>query len=345
VILSGGPSIGKSLVLNHLFGKRKNYLYLDGRETGPDIISAIVKNLMKRDKLRLLTVKSILAIAPLLISPLSALIGNEYNDKSLLSEILNKIVKVVDKSPHKNVASLEFILELRTNLQSPIECIIFDEANKYFTAESLPLLDYLTALTKQNRQLAVIMATSDYGFPFALENIGYNTFHISKSLVLSDVSPCETLRLLSSWGVRPKLAYLLVEIYGGHILQISRALVDLHHNKENAKINTYFISGLKNRLAVCIKESEDAGICEKVMTALHTLMSLGFFACNFNDPVALLLTKCNIAGFIGSESIVPGLSTNVRRTETGLVPSVQMIRIVYSLMIYKKHIKREKKRD
>lgn len=342
VVLSGGPSIGKSLVLNHLFGKRQNYLYLDGRETGPDIISAIVKNLMKRDKLRLLTVES---IAPLLISPLSALIGNDYDKSFLLSEILNKIVKVVSKSPQKNVASLEFILELMTNLQSPIEGIIFDEANKYFIKNSLPLLDVLTFLTKQKRQLAVIMATSDYGFPFALENIGYNTFHISKSLVLSDISPYDTLRLLSSWGVRPNLAYLLVEIYGGHVLQISRALIDLHIKKENAKINTYFISGLKNRLAVCIKESKDAGICEKVITALDTLMSLGFFACNFNDPVAELLTKCNIAGFIGSESIVPGLSTTLRRTETGLVPSVQMIRIVYSLMTYKKHIKRKQKRD
>ena len=33
VILSRGPSIGKSLVLNHLFEKLQNYLYLDGRET------------------------------------------------------------------------------------------------------------------------------------------------------------------------------------------------------------------------------------------------------------------------------------------------------------------------
>ena len=164
VILSGGPSIGKSLVLNHLFGKRQNYLYLDGRETGPDIISAIVKNLMMRDKLRLLTVESILSIAPSLISPLSALIGNDNNDKFLLSEILIKIVKVVTKSPHKNVASLAFILELMTNLQNPIEGIIFDEANKYFIKNSLPLLDVLTFLTKQKRQLAVIMATSDYGF-------------------------------------------------------------------------------------------------------------------------------------------------------------------------------------
>jgi hypothetical protein len=55
-------------------------------------------------------------------------------------------------------------------------------------------------------------------------------------LVLSDVSPSDTLLLLSSWGVRPCLAYQLVEVYGGHILQISRALENLYHEKENAEI-------------------------------------------------------------------------------------------------------------
>ena len=58
VILTGGPSTGKSLVVNHLFGKQSNYLYLDGRLTGPNIIDAVIDNLMERDKLRFLTVKS-----------------------------------------------------------------------------------------------------------------------------------------------------------------------------------------------------------------------------------------------------------------------------------------------
>jgi hypothetical protein len=161
------------------------------------------------------------------------------------------------------------------------------------------------------------MATSDYGFPFALDNIGYNPFHISTSLVLSDVSPRD--------------------------LQIFRAIINLYKKKEQAKINTNFISGLKNRLDVCMKESEDAEISDEMMIALDKLMSAGFYACKFNDPIAEIFTKCNIAGFIGAESSVPGLSTNVRQTETGLVPSTQMIRIVYSLMTYENKKKQTKK--
>ena len=62
-------------------------------------------------------------------------------------------------------------------------------------------------------------------------------------------------------------------------------------------------------------------------------MQTGFFACDFDDPVADLITKNNIAGFIGKQSEVPGLSKMVRGERSGLVPSTQMIRVVYSLDI------------
>ena len=178
VISTGGPSTGKSLVLNHLFGNKSNYMYLDGRLTGPNIIDAVIDNLMERDKLRFLTVKSFKNTAPLFISLLNDFFGNENSDKLKLPDILIKVLEVVTKYPEKAPKSLSFILQLMSSLDTPIEGIIFDEANKYFTAESLPLLDCLTALTKQNRKLAVIMATSDYGFPFSLNKIGYNKSYI-----------------------------------------------------------------------------------------------------------------------------------------------------------------------
>ena len=335
VILTGGPSIGKSLVVKRLFDyDSSKYLYLDGRKTGPNIVKAVANNLTKRNKIRSLTVKSINKVAPLLISLLGRIIGNESIEQSkIIPDILIKIIEVVTKSPEKALDSLEAVLELMSILQTPIEGIIFDEANKYFTADSLPLLDCLTSLTKQDRSLSVIMVTSDYGFPFALNKIGYNRNHISMSLVLSDVSPSDTLRLLSTWGVRPSLAYLLVDIYGGHILQICRALEDLHRNKEKAKISRSFIEGLGDQLIACINDSKRKGIHQKVIEALDTLMQTGFFPCNFDDPLAALITKHNIAGFIGDRAVVPALSEKVRRDRSGLIPSSQMIRIVYTLKV------------
>jgi len=334
VIMTGGPSTGKSLVLKRLLANDSKYLYVDGRKTGPNVMKALVNNLRKRDKLRSLTVESMSNMAPLLISSLGSIIGNDsIQQLKIIPDILIKIVEVVTKSPDKTLDSLEAILELMSTLQTPIEGIIFDEANKYFTPESLPLLDCLTSLTKQDRSLSVIMATADYGFPFALDKIGYNRNHILKSLVLSDVSPSDTLRLLSSWGVRPSLAYLLVEVYGGHILQISQALVVLHGDKDNAEIKESFIEKLSDQIIACISESKEKGVNEKVMEALDTLMRTGYFVCEFNDPLAALITKHNIAGFIGDRAVVPGLSKKVRGGRPGLIPSSQMIRIVYSLNI------------
>ena len=92
-----------------------------------------------------------------------------------------------------------------------------------------------------------------------------------------------------------------------------------------------FISGLSSQLAVCIKESKDAEIEDEVFEALDTLMRTGFFACDFIDSVAALLTKCNIAGYVDEDAVVPGLCNEVRGQRSGLVPSTQMIRVVYSL--------------
>jgi len=49
--------------------------------------------------------------------------------------------------------------------------------------------------------------------------------------------------------------------------------------------------------------------------------------------LAALITKHNIAGFIGDRAVVPGLSKKVRGDRPGIIPSTQMIRIVYSLNI------------
>ena len=149
VILTGGPSQGKSLVVNYLFGNKSNYMYLDGRLTGPNIIHAVIDNLLKRDNIRSLTIESLNNTAPLFISLLNEFFGNKISKKLKLSDILIKIREVVTKNPEKATISLSFIFQLMSSLDTPIECIIFDEANEYFTAESFPLLDCLTALTKQ----------------------------------------------------------------------------------------------------------------------------------------------------------------------------------------------------
>jgi hypothetical protein len=84
---------------------------------------------------------------------------------------------------------------------------------------------------------------------------------VKKAFVLNDISP--------------KLAYLLVDIYGGHVLQISRAIRELNNKQENTKIGSSFISLLRSQLIMWTAESKILKI-EKVEVGLVTLMETGF---------------------------------------------------------------------
>jgi hypothetical protein len=196
----------------------------------------------------------------------------------------------------------------------------------------------LTSLTKENKELFVIMATSNYELPFTLSKIGYNVNHISKTLVMSDVAPRDMLLLLEGWGVRPALAYLLVDVFGGHILQISRALVNLSNLKEDAQFRNSFITGLGNQVATCRDEAEKGGRLKEVEAAMDCLTKAGFYACKFTNPVAEIITKHNVGGFVDDFAIVPGLPDFNRKAASGfvvsgLVPSSQMMRIYLAMLL------------
>eukprot|EP01038_Epipyxis_sp_PR26KG_P006413 gene6413-8829_t len=336
IILTGGPSTGKSLLLRTLFGSHPQYLFLNGRKSGSNLINAVIESIKINNRLKDVKMNAWSAIAPTVIKSISELlllntipVPSLLNDK--LPDVLVKIYEAASKNPDSGSKSLTIIFQLISSIDPPIEGIIFDEANVYFTKDSLPFLNCLTAFTKEDRKLSVIMATSDYGFPFTLSNIGYNRNHVKQSLVLSDVSPRDTLALLTRWGVRPKLAYLLVDMYGGHILQISRALNDLCNEQENANIYSSFINGLDDQLVTCIAESKKMNIENDVKLALEALMRTGFYPCEFNNPAADLITKCNVGGFIGRNAKIPGLSRKLQCGRSGVVPSTQMIRIVFAL--------------
>ena len=111
--MTGGPSTGKSLVLKRLLANDSKYLYLDGRMTGPNIISAIVDNINERENQSSLNnevIKNI--IMPLMIFSLTTFFGNDFSEKLKLSDILIKIVEVVTKNPMMAPKSLKLLLKL-----------------------------------------------------------------------------------------------------------------------------------------------------------------------------------------------------------------------------------------
>jgi hypothetical protein len=133
--------------------------------------------------------------------------------------------------------------------------------------------------------------------------------------------------------VRPSLAFHLVDIYGGHILQITRALRELHHHHQKADIDQNFIFGLEWQLCCCINHFQEQGIIGlEGLHQLKQLMQTGFLPCHSSDNVVSIFTKYDIGRYISSTAQASCLSNELSMHETGLVPSTQMIRIVYSLL-------------
>ena len=86
-------------------------------------------------------------------------------------------------------------------------------------------------------------------------------------------------------------------------------------------------------MTACTSESREKGVQVEVTVALSTLVKTGLFACDFSDHVAALTTKYSTAGLVGDRAVVPGLSEEARGDQSGLVPSSQMVRTVYSLKV------------
>ena len=336
MVLTGGVSLGKSFIARRFFDNQSNCLYLDGSQTGPDIVQAMIIGLLERGlpsftegECRKIA-RMFNSIIPALSIPLDL---TEKRNKDFLPQIFLKIAKSIDINPERSLACLQIILEIMSELNSPIDCFIFDAADSTYckTRTSLRYLDCLTALSKTYQKISFIMATSTSSSSSSfLTKIGYNINHISHVLFVGDVSPIDMFQLLSSWGIRPSLAFLLIEIYGGHILQITRALTDLHHHHQKADIDHNFIFGLSCQLKSCIKECNEQKIDKDVM---RTLMKTGFFPCKSTDQIVEIFTKHDVGRFISDSAIAPCLSNELRRHKSGIIPSTQMIRIFYSLSL------------
>jgi len=115
-------------------------LCLDGRKTDSNIVKAAANNLTLEAWQNSFLDSRIDAK----YGSITNFITRQYNWKWEYEaiknnpELLIKIIEVVTKSPDKALDSLEAISELMSILQTLIEYIIFDEANEYFTAYSLP---------------------------------------------------------------------------------------------------------------------------------------------------------------------------------------------------------------
>ena len=148
----------------------------------------------------------------------------------------------------------------------------------------------------------------------------FNTDDLDRLLFFNEVSPQDCYDLLvNGWGLGQNLAVSLLNVYGGHLFNISKAINAL------ALSNGTFTTPLSPRATADIVhtlrknngylEDETIDWNSKVVKVLSSLAEKGFYAVkepNIGqeaEPESLeeQLSQLNIAGVVERKSVVPGI--------------------------------------
>jgi hypothetical protein len=138
-------------------------------------------------------------------------------------------------------------------------------------------------------QLNVILTSSEHSFPYRLchERLHFNTTDLTELLFAGEIPPDKMYELLTTqWGVRHNLAMALIDLYGGHIYDISTHLNELN-NRKGA-----YIPGSQRQFDD-VQNCLDFGGDEKRMRELLTQIAEKGFApiSKKTDPVAEFISR------------------------------------------------------
>ncbi|CAJ1381773.1 unnamed protein product [Effrenium voratum] len=115
-------------------------------------------------------------------------------------------------------------------------CILVDEANIALPAGEDPenirnarqALQYFVMLTKEAKKTGVVLITSDFGYPFRLQNCGMNLQDIQRIINVNEVPKADMLQLMvDRWGMSEDLGKEFFSYFGGNIDICSAAVKEL----------------------------------------------------------------------------------------------------------------------
>lgn len=246
--------------------------------------------------------------------------------------------------------------------QNKRPAIILDEANAFLLLNKEDgkinaglMQDFMSVLvkyTKQDNKLNLIMATSEYSFPQALENV-VSLRHISSVVVAAELTPKDTWSLLVNArypnssetnvtgkvppegekiiGMGPNLAELFLSAYGGHLLSMKNALYRLKLMKNTFRLRGAFPT-MASRIAACLEETPGT------RKLLSEMAEFGFASVEVSSlEAANKIAELDIGGVVTQDAIVLGVpNTSIWEnadTETdiydyGVLPSSQTMRLV-----------------
>ena len=250
------------------------------------------------------------------------------------------IENVIKSRSISDVDGLNYFVDAIKNDGKSIT-IIIDEANKYFNVDtSAPttnaLLDCLITLSKQNQKLSVILACSEFTFPYQMSKLKINLAHVHKVVALHEISTNKMLQLLvDKLEMGEELALALISFYGGSLLHIENALMELSIDKNSyvMSVPDFAMLYLYNAEA----RAKDKNVQEEFEKVLMLLSVQGFAKIDQNSIVAEILVEQNVAAFLLSDTLYEGVSTKIRQpNQDGLIPVLQIVRIAIHIFLKKR---------
>ena len=319
-LLTGGPSVGKSMLLNRLRsdlmdtndGTEKPFmvLYVDGRISTESLLADLMNEISliipKSDKLKALVRPGY----PTAVVRLSELMLPTTDSKENISKAAELLTKLSE------VSSI---------------VIIIDEANAYFrksSESSADLLQMFIALTKQRHIVNVLLSTSEFSFPYTLQSeMGFKMGFLRSTMVLGEVLPDDMYNLLTAvFKLRHNLALRLIDLFGGHIDLVITVLCDLQSNYTDLVPKELFPGGGISNVEKCLSDSENDKEARRhhMIEALQSLATVGFVSMKYGDIIGRILTENNVAGYVGPTACTYGIN---RAFKGGMVPFTQTCRL------------------
>ena len=117
-------------------------------------------------------------------------------------------------------------------------CILVDEANLALPgddeAQAEKALQYFVMLTKQQRQACVVLISSEFAYPYRLQEAGMNLRDIENIIVINEIPKDEMVEVMvTKWKMSQELAEEFHLYFGGDIDLCKRAVEQLIRNGDN----------------------------------------------------------------------------------------------------------------
>eukprot|EP01035_Chromulina_nebulosa_P031116 gene31116-41453_t len=263
-LLTGGPSVGKSMLLKRL---RNNLMNTNsGKESGKPFIVLYLNGR-----------SSTTSFKEGLLSATSAATVEAFKD-------------VVPGYSTKVFQSGLRIAELLSEKMKVV--IIIDEANAYFrksSSSSADLLQMFILLTKEKKLVNVLLSTSEFSFPYTLQNdMGFKSVFLNSVMVLGEVLPDDMYTLLTTdFQLRHNLALRLIDLFGGQVYHMIRVLCRLQQQSKYQDLvpREVFPEGGIGNVESCLSDCQDDKETTRMVEVLKILAMKGFVPMKGGDKI------------------------------------------------------------